>query len=178
MEKEPEMDVMEGELCPFCNHKTLTLTEAVRDIPFFGVCHLFSMDCTTCKYHKADLESEKSHDPVRYTYDISSEDDMKIRVVKSGSCDVKVPYVGDIIAGSASNGYVTNVEGILNRLLKQVEHLRDSADDPSARKKAKNLVKKLTRILWGQEKAKLILEDPTGNSAIISPDAKKDKLKR
>ena len=52
------METIDGELCPFCNNKTLTLTETSRDIPFFGVCHIFSMDCSSCKYHKADVEAE------------------------------------------------------------------------------------------------------------------------
>ena len=39
------------------------------------------------------------------------------------------------------------------------------------------LLKKVNRILWGSEKCKFIIEDPSGNSAIISDKAKKDKLK-
>jgi len=110
---------------------------------------------------------------VKYTLDITSEDDMNIRVIKSSSCDVKIPYIGDIIAGETSNGYITNVEGILKRIQQQVEHLKEAADEPADRKKAKNMLKKIQKILWGQEKAKLILEDPMGNSAIISPKAVK-----
>lgn len=171
-------EVLEGETCPFCNNKTLTLMETARDVPYFGLCHIFSMDCSSCKYHKADVESEENQDPTRYTLEIESEEDLRIRIVKSSQADIKVPYIGSIEAGEASNGYITNIEGILNRLKNQIEHLRDSADDNTDRKKAKNLLKKLTRIMWGDEKAKLILEDPTGNSAIISPRAKKERLKR
>jgi zinc finger protein len=170
-------ETLEGELCPFCNEKTLTLMEAVRDVPYFGLCHIFSMDCSSCKYHKADIEAEEAREPVRYTLDIESEEDMRIRVVKSASGDIKVPHVGEIVAGEAANGYITNVEGILNRIKNQIEHLKEAADDDEDRKKAKNAIKKITRIMWGQEKAKLILEDPTGNSAIISPKAKKEPLK-
>lgn len=176
-DKEFEYDVIEGEQCPFCNEKTLALMETVREVPYFGMLHIFSMDCSSCKYHKADVEMEEQQDPTRYTLEISSEDDLRIRVIKSSNADVKVPYIGEILAGEASNGYITNVEGILNRLKNQAEHLRDAADDEADRKKAKNLLKKLTRILWGQEKAKLIIEDRSGNSAIISPKAKKERMK-
>ena len=44
------------------------------------------------------------------------------------------------------------------------------------KKKAKNMLKKLNRTMWGQEKLKIIIEDPSGNSAIISDKAKKSKL--
>jgi zinc finger protein len=172
------MDVIEGELCVFCNEKTLTLTETTRDVPFFGMAHIFSMDCSNCKYHKGDIEIEGSGDPVKYTLDISEEADMKIRVIKSSEATVKIPYIGSIEPGETAQGYITNVEGIFNRIKRQIEHLRDSADadEDEMKTKAKNQLKKLTRIMWGQEKAQLIIEDPTGNSAIVSPKAAKSKL--
>jgi zinc finger protein len=172
-------ETIAGELCPFCNEKTLTLTEAEREIPFFGVCHIFSMDCTNCKYHKGDIElAEGNGEPVKYTLDISEEADMKIRVIKSADATVKIPHIGSIEPGETAQGYVTNVEGILNRMKRQIEHLRDAADpdEEDIRTKAKNQIKKMTRIMWGQEKAQLIIEDPAGNSAIISPKAVKSKM--
>jgi len=108
--------------------------------------------------------------------EISAESDMKIRVIKSSNATVKIPHIGSIESGETSNGYITNVEGVLNRIKKQVEYLRDDAEDEEDKKKAKNVIKKLTRIMWGQEKAKLIIEDPTGNSAIISEKAVKSRL--
>jgi len=175
-----DYETIEGELCPFCNEKTLTLMETARDIPFFGVCHIFSMDCSNCKYHKADVEAENATgEPVKYTLDISEEADMKIRVIKSSEATVKLAYIGEIEPGETANGYITNVEGILNRIKVQIEHLKDAADaeEDDIKTKAKNQLKKLTRIMWGQEKAQLVIEDPTGNSAIISPKAVKAAYK-
>jgi zinc finger protein len=176
-DKDVGFDQIAGELCPFCNEKTLTLTEAVRDIPFFGMCHIFSMDCTSCKYHKADVEAEGTGESAKYELPIDCEDDMKIRVIKSSDATVRIPYVGDIEPGEAANGYVTNVEGIFARIKQQVEHLKAAAEDAEEEKKCKNLLKKLTRIMWGQEKATLIIEDPSGNSTIISPKVKKSPFK-
>jgi zinc finger protein len=173
--------VLKGELCPFCNKKTLTLLESEMDIPYFGKAYIFSMDCENqeCGYHKADVESaEENKEPVKYTLEISAEEDMKIRVVKSSTATVKIPHVGNIEPGEASNGYVTNVEGVLMRMKKQVEKVRDDQEaEEEERSKAKNIVKKITRVMWGQEKLKFIIEDPNGNSAIISPKAEKSKLK-
>jgi len=177
-DKEFDYETIDGELCPFCNEKTLSLTETSRDIPFFGVCHIFSMDCTNCKYHKADVEAENSSEPVKFTLDITEEADMKIRVIKSSGATVKIPYVGTIESGETANGYITNVEGILNRIKVQTEHLREAAEEDDEKTKAKNMLKKITRIMWGQEKAQLIIEDQSGNSAIISPKAVKSALKK
>ena len=38
------------------------------------------------------------------------------------------------------------------------------------------MVKKLQNVLWGEEKLKITIEDPSGNSAIISEKAKRTKL--
>src|SRR3989344_4910345 len=130
VQKEFDYETIEGEFCPFCNEKTLTLMETARDVPYFGVCHIFSMDCSSCKYHKADVEAEEGNgEPVKYTLDITEEADMKIRVIKSSEATVKIPHIGSIEPGETANGYITNVEGVLNRIKKQIEHLRDATDE-------------------------------------------------
>lgn len=171
-------EVLTGETCPFCHQKTLTLMDTKKEIPYFGMCYIFSMDCSNCGYHKADVETEKEQEPSKYTIDIDSDKDMSIRVVKSSNATIKLPHIGNIEPGPASNGYITNIEGILNRMIKQLEFIQNNEEEEEeARKKAKNMIKKLRRVIWGQEKQKLIIEDPTGNSAIISPKAIKEKLK-
>lgn len=172
----PEMTQLTGQDCPICHTKNLALTEAEKEVPYFGKVFLFSMTCSNCKYHKADIESAETREPCRYTLEISGENDMTIRVVKSSTATVKIPHITTITPGPASNGYVTNVEGILNRIKHEIEVLRDTAEEDEDRKKAKNLLKKLTRIMWGQEKVKMIIEDPSGNSAIISDKAEKSKF--
>ena len=168
--------ILEGQTCPACNKPTLTLTEAESEVPFFGKMYVFSMSCGNCNYHKADVEAAEKHDPAKWTVEISGADDMKIRIVKSSTGTVKIPFVTTIEAGPAANGYVTNVEGILNRVKRILEGLRDNAEDKSERKKAKNILKKLHKVVFGDEKLKIIIEDPEGNSAIISEKAVKGKL--
>ena len=175
MEKVP--NTMKGQVCPMCRKKTLTLMEEEMEVPYFGRCYLFSMSCSHCKFHKADIESEDRKDPVRYTIDINGEKDMKIRIVKGSEATVKIPHMITIESGHASEGYVTNVEGLLNRIKQQIESARDAEEDLDLKKKAKNMLKKLTRAMWGQDTLKIIIEDPSGNSAIISDKAVKSKLK-
>lgn len=175
--EESKASKVDGQPCPMCHQKTMTLMEDEIEVPFFGKMFVFSMTCTSCKFHKADVEASEVHEPAKYTLEISEEDDMKIRVVRSSQATIKIPHVTTITPGPASNGYVTNVEGILERVKGIIEGTRDSAEDDSERKKAKNLLKKLQKVMWGQEKLKLIIEDPSGNSAIISDKVKKEKLK-
>jgi len=179
MPKEENQQVgdFEHQPCPLCNEKTLILTERETEVPYFGKVYLFSMTCNSCKYHKADVEATERKEPVKYEFEISSEEDMKIRVVKSSEATVKLPHLATITPGPASQGYVTNVEGILSRVKHQIEVARDTAEDDEDKHKAKNLLKKILNITWGKEKQKLIIEDPSGNSAIISDKSVKSTLK-
>lgn len=177
----PEEELKEGDFehqqCPLCSQNTLILTERETDVPYFGRVLLFSMTCGNCRYHKADVESVEQREPVRYEFEISSEEDMKVRVVKSSEATVRLPHLATITPGSASQGYVTNIEGILNRVKYQIEAAKETDEDGEDIKKTKNLLKKITKITWGQEKQKLVIEDPSGNSAIISDKAVKSPLK-
>lgn len=170
------ISVVMGEVCPVCSQKALALTEREQEVPYFGKVFLFSMSCSNCKFHKADIECAEEREPARYSIEVSGSEDMSIRVVKSGQATVKIPYVADILPGEASNGYVTNVEGLLQRVKHQIEVARDTEEDPEAVQKAKALIKKINRTVWGEEKLKIIIEDPTGNSAIISDKAVVQKM--
>ena len=172
----PKPTEITGETCPMCHKKTLALMEEEIEIPYFGKVFAFSMSCSNCKYHKADIEAAEKHEPAKYSLEVNGEEDLKIRVVKGSEAVVKIPHITTITPGPASNGYITNVEGILSRVKKEIQTLRESAEDDDDRKKAKKMLKKIDRILWGKDKMKLIIEDKTGNSAIISEKAVKAKL--
>ncbi len=169
--------ILEGQKCPMCFKNTLVLMEHSQEVPFFGPVLIFSMDCNTCNYHKADVECNEQHEGAKYTITVSEEKDLSIRVIKSSTATVKIPRVMSIEPGPAANGYVTNVEGILNRVKVQLEKTRDLAEDNDDRKKAKNLLKKVQAALWGHDTIDIVIEDPAGNSAIISDKAKKEKFK-
>ncbi|MFQ5621046.1 MAG: ZPR1 zinc finger domain-containing protein [Candidatus Nanoarchaeia archaeon] len=176
MEAEFRPDVVEGETCPMCHKNTLTLTETDREVPFFGMVYVFSMTCSSCKYHKADLETKEKKEPCKWTLEVESEEDLKSRVVKSAEATVKIPRIITIESGPAANGYISNVEGILKRIIRAIESARDAEEDAAKKKTAKNHLKKLNKVLWGQEKLKVIIEDKTGNSAIVSEKAVRTKL--
>jgi len=174
--QEGDMEIIRGEMCPICSKPALTLTEIEREIPYFGLVHLFSMSCENCHYHKADVEPAEPKDPCSITFTINSEADMAIRVVKSAGATVKMPRIMTMESNEMSNGYVTNIEGLLNRAKKVLEQVRDTSDDTSEQKKAKTLIKKIQDIVWGREELTITIEDPNGASAIISEKAVVKKM--
>ena len=171
-----EQNVIKGQPCPMCGQKSLMLMEKEMEIPYFGIAYIFSMDCEKCHYHKADVEPAQKGEPSKYVLEISSEEDLNIRVVKSSEATIRIPRIMTIEPGPVSNGYITNIEGILNRAKVMLEKVRDEAEDKSERKKAKNMIKKLQDVMWGREPMKITLEDPSGNSAIISDKAVKSRI--
>ena len=170
------MPEIKNQLCSFCGKKEMTLREEKIDIPHFGEVYVLSMECSGCGYRKADVEPAERKEPVKYTLEVNSDEDLNIKVVKSGEATVKIPHVITMEPGPASSGYITNVEGLIERVKKIIQSAAESEDDSSAKKKAKNLTKKLGKVLVGREKLKIIIEDPSGNSAIISDKVQRSKL--
>ncbi len=177
MKETESFSELKNQVCPVCHKKTLTLIEAERDIPYFGLVYLFSMTCSNCKFHKSDVEVAKQKPPVRYSIEVNGEEDLKIRVVKSSRATIKIPRIVEITPGPASNGYITNIEGIIQRVKDRFEAQKEVEEDSKKKKEYLKLIKKLNRVLWGTQSLKIIIEDPSGNSAIISEKAKIEKLK-
>ncbi len=172
------MEKLENQPCPICHKKTLSLTEDEMDIPYFGKTYLFSMNCSNCKYSKSDVEAEERKEPCKITFTIEKEDDMKVRIVKSSEANVRIPQLKmSMESGPASDGFVSNIEGLLLRFEKVIEDERDLAEEDEVKKHAKNLLKKIRKVKWGEMPLKIIIEDPSGNSAIISDKAVVEKLK-
>jgi zinc finger protein len=172
------MEEMKKQQCMFCGKKTLTLMQDEIDIPYFDKVFVFSMKCDSCNFYKSDVEASKVREPCKITFEITSDKDMKVRVVKSSNAHLKIPGLKmDVRPGPAAEGFVTNIEGLLDRFKRVIEHARDSSDDNKERKSAKNLLKKLWKVKCGDVALKIIIEDPTGNSGIISDKTKVEKLK-
>ena len=170
------MSELTGQLCNFCGEHKLTLREETIEIPYFGRVYVFSMECAACGFRNSDVEPAEKKEPCRYTIEVDSESDLNIKIVKSGEATVKIPHIITIEPGPASNGYVTNIEGLLQRVKDMVESTMEAEEDDAAKKKAKNMIKKLNKIMLGREKTKIIIEDQTGHSAIISDKAVKSKI--
>ena len=173
------MDKIEKETCPVCLKKTLVLTEDEMDIPYFGKTYIFAMKCNECGYGQSDVEAEEQKEPCKIEFTVENKKDLSVRIVKSSEASVKIPQLKmSVDPGVASEGYVSNVEGLLERFKKILEGERDNADDEDVRKKAKNLLKKLWKVELGEESLKILIEDPSGNSAIISEKAVVSRLKK
>tara|TARA_Y100000031_G_C8027462_1_gene295542 strand:+ start:100 stop:615 length:516 start_codon:yes stop_codon:yes gene_type:complete len=171
------MSEVKNQQCPFCPGKKATLREEEVEVPYFGRVYVLSMECSDCGTRKSDVEPAERKEPCKYTFEVNDEQDLNVKIVKSGEATVKIPHIITMEPGPASNGYITNVEGLLERVKSAIQTAAESEDDVTAKKKAKNMLKKLGKVLVGREKLKIIIEDPSGHSAIISEKATKGKSK-
>lgn len=172
------MEEIKNQPCPFCNKKTLVLIEEDKDIPYFGKCYMMTMRCDSCNYYKFDIEAAERKDPVKYTFTVKDKKDLNVRVIKGSEATVKIPSLRmSVSPGIASIAYISNIEGVIRRFKRIIEDQRDNAEDDSVKKSAKNLLKKLWKVECGEEELKITIEDPSGNSAIISERAEISRLK-
>lgn len=176
------MDKIEHETCPMCGEKKLTLIEDETDIPYFGKTFLFSMQCSGCGFLKSDVEAAEMKDPCRITFETKDEKDMQVRIVKSSEATVKMPALKmEMTPGPDSIGFISNIEGLLERFEKIIHDQKKAAEeeeDSAVRTTAKNLLKKIWKIKCGDIPLKIVIEDPSGNSAIISDRAVVEPLKQ
>ncbi len=165
------------ERCPMCGAVgTFHVKGRVDAIPYFGEVMSTSLNCSACKFRHADVMCLGEQKPARYEFTIASEADMLVRVVKSSTGTVKVPKLGVTIEpGPASEGYVSNIEGVLDRIQTTLK-LAIKKVEPQKRKRGNAVLKKIHAIRGGKLKAKLIIMDPFGNSAIVDERAKKRYL--
>lgn len=170
------MNQLAGQKCPLCRENKAILREETIDVPHFGKMFVFSIECSGCGYKKSDLEAAETKEPCKYTFDVTSDADLNVKIVKSGEATVRIPHIITIEPGPSSEGYITNIEGLLDKVKKMIESTMESEEEDDAKKKAKNLIKKLNNVMLGRDSLKIIIEDQTGNSAIISDKAQKSKL--
>jgi zinc finger protein len=110
-------------------------------------------------------------EPVHYEMAISTTDDIDARVVRSTSGTIRIPELGiDMEPGPASESFISNIEGVLDRVADILEMVvRWNEDDKTPR--AKELLSNIEKIKAGEFGITVIIEDPLGNSAIISEKA-------
>jgi len=156
-------------VCPLCGREAAT--NWVQDnIPFFGeVMHITSM--CECGFRYSDTLIMAQHKPVHYEMAVRTPDDIDARVVRSTSGTIRIPELGvDIEPGPSSESFISNIEGVLDRVANILEMvIRWNEDDKTPR--AEELLNNIEKTKAGEFEITVIIEDPLGNSAIISENA-------
>ena len=158
--------------CPCCNTE-IEYIYKTENIPYFSDILIISAICPSCGYKFVDTQLLKHGEPARFTIALDSEDDLAIRVVRSMSASLEIPELGvRIDPGPVCQGFVSNVEGVLDRIESVVKGALTWGTDEE-KENAATLLANIARVKAGTFPITLILEDPCGNSAIVSERAAK-----
>ncbi|KLK88933.1 ZPR1-related zinc finger protein [Methanoculleus sediminis] len=159
--------------CPACGGE-IRIVHHRLDIPHFPDLLLVSIACEACGYRHTDTIILGEGDPVRWTVRVEEPGDLAIRVARSTTGKIEIPELGLAVEpGTACEGFVTNIEGILYRFEQAVETILANPESEDERAAA---IRMMETIAAAREVAfpfTVILEDPAGNSALASEKAEK-----
>ena len=159
--------------CPCCNTDIEYLYKT-ENIPYFSDILIISAVCPSCGYKYVDTQLMKQGEPARYTVAIEGEEDLAVRVVRSMSASIEIPELGvRIDPGPQCQGFISNVEGVLDRIETVVKGALNWGNEVE-KENAAALLADIARVKAGTFPVTLILEDPSGNSGIIADKTVKE----
>jgi zinc finger protein len=110
-------------------------------------------------------------EPVHYELKIKGIDDLDSRVVRSTSGTIRIPELGiDIEPGPASLSFISNIEGVLDRVVDILEMVTRWGEEEKT-ERARELLSIIEKIMKGEYEITIVIEDPLGNSAIFAKNA-------
>ncbi len=165
--------------CPVCSLKgEVAMITHVDEIPYFGEHTQVTVLCHSCGWRQTDFIPAEGRKPGASTLVISRPDHMKARVIRSSSCTIRIIELDlEVSPGSASTGYVSNVEGVIDRFMDVIIMVtRQAYAEDSEMSEIKKLQQMHTTLLELKEnpipqEITLELLDPNGHSQIIHDDA-------
>ena len=158
--------------CPACGIEGVAKSIMKEiEIPHFGNVLETTLLCPSCGFRHSDVIALEQNDPAKYVLEINK-NNLSIRIVRSQSATVTIPEVGvKVEPGPKSEGYVTNVEGVLTRFEDAVIKALNLFEDETSQINAKKTLAQIQELKKGNGTATLIILDPFGQSNIVSEKA-------
>ena len=163
--------------CPACGIEGVAKSIMKElEIPHFGQVMETTLQCPSCGFKHSDILALEHNDPAKYVLEINKST-LSVRVVRSQSATVIIPEAGiKVEPGPKSEGYVTNVEGVLTRFESAVIKALTLFDDEESQKNAKSTLEFVQDLKKGNGTATLIILDPFGQSSIVSDSAEVSEI--
>jgi len=172
------MDATYAQRCPSCDNNSMLTSQTEYEVEHFGAVLLSVAACQRCGYRHSDVIALTNREAIALTAKISSLDDLNMRVIKSGTATISIPEFGATITpGPYSEGYISNVEGLLAKIEDALTFMLSTAKGRRL-KKGERMLKKMQIARDSKPRFTLIIKDPLGNSAIVSPNTRKIRKRR
>lgn len=165
--------------CPICKVEgQVMMMTHIDEIPYFGEHTQVTVLCNACGWRQSDFIPAEGRKPGGCTLLIDKPEHIQSRVVRSSSCTVRILELDlEVKPGTASTGYVSNVEGVIDRFMEVIIMVtRQAYTEDADMSDIKTLQEMHTALLELKEDPiprALTLEflDPNGHSQILHEDA-------
>jgi zinc finger protein len=138
------------------------------EIPYFGEHTQITILCSSCGWKHTDFIPSDGEKPGFSSLVVDNEQKMMVRIVRSSSCTVRIPELDlEVSPGGSSSGYVTNIEGVINRFETAIKTIIRGDDDGKGGEIAMQILETLHHVKKGMGEVSLELLDPRGRSQII-----------
>ena len=166
-------------VCPVCSREGLELVELPYDVPGFGTMLIITMRCPHCGFRHRDILGLRFGEPTRHEFRVKGPEDLKVRVIRSSSATIRIPELGITVEpGPMAEAFISNVEGVLERVERAAAMMARFAETPEEKAKAAEALAKIWEAREGRLKFTLIIDDPFGNSLIAPPDKGRVRVRR
>tara|TARA_B100001250_G_C19671656_1_gene731759 strand:+ start:325 stop:918 length:594 start_codon:yes stop_codon:yes gene_type:complete len=162
--------------CPICfSEEGLTMIAHTSEIPYFGEHTQLTILCPSCGWKHTDFIPAEGKKPGAWSLEIDSTEMLSVRIVRSSSCTIRIEKLGlEVDPGGATTGYVSNIEGVLNRFEGAIQLMYRqsiSSKEQDVVEKCESLLKKIDLVKSGELVVKMTLLDPMGHSQILHSNA-------
>lgn len=162
--------------CPICfSDEGLTMIAHTSEIPYFGEHTQLTILCPSCGWKHTDFIPAEGKKPGAFSLEIEGIDMLSVRIIRSSSCTIKIEELGlEVEPGGATTGYVSNIEGVLNRFQGAVEMMYRQAKTSNEKEtigKCEALLEKINLVKDGNLMVEITLLDPMGHSQILHENA-------
>lgn len=160
----------------------------VDEIPYFGEHTQVTVMCHACGWRQTDFIPAEGRKAGAWSLLIDEPKKLRSRVVRSSSCTVRIPELDlEVMPGTNSTGYVSNIEGVLNRFVDIInmvrrDVVRDLSNPDSEQDELLDSLQTLDGLLESIENAgdaspfTVDFLDPNGHSMILDQDANEREL--
>ena len=182
--------------CPICSIEgEVKMIAHIDEIPYFGEHTQVTVLCNSCGWRQTDFIPAEGKKSGAWKLIIDNPEKLLARVVRSSSCTVKIEELDLVVnPGGNSTGYVSNVEGVMNRFVDVINMVLRDVQNEALQHAAEGIdegieettqaIDKLETMLRTIESLKkddsepitLELLDPNGHSMIIHEDSMEREL--
>ena len=182
--------------CPICSIEgEVKMIAHIDEIPYFGEHTQVTVLCNSCGWRQTDFIPAEGKKSGAWKLIIDNPEKLLARVVRSSSCTVKIEELDLVVnPGGNSTGYVSNVEGVMNRFVDVINMVLRDVQNEALQHAAEGIdegieetmqaIGKLETMLSTIESLKeddsepitLELLDPNGHSMIIHEDSVEREL--